>query len=124
MSSDDTVLFSKIYAGFISARGSAEALRRLCGSSADRLFSIGIGFRAPCIRAGGNTRVWICFCEGSAEALRRLSGGSADALFPMRSVFSEMCSPWTIAPVNYLHVHSTWCVHAHWCQIQGITYEG
>ena len=66
-----TVLLSKIYGGFVSARGSVEALRRLCG--------------------------------GSAEALRRLCGGSADALFPMRSVFLEMRSPWTIAPVNYLH---------------------
>ena len=31
-------LFSKIYGGFVSARGSAKALRRLCGGSADALF--------------------------------------------------------------------------------------
>ena len=79
----NTVLLSKIYGGFVSARGSAEALRRLCGGSAEVLRRL---------------------CEGSAEALRRLCGGSADALFPMRSVFLEMRSPWTIAPVNYLHV--------------------
>ena len=78
-----------------------EVLRRLCGASADRLFSIGIGFRAPCIPAGGNIRVRICFCEGSAEALRIVCFLSG---LVFGSVFLEMCSPWPIAPVNYLHV--------------------
>ena len=52
-------MLSKIYGGFVSARGSAEALRRLCGGSAEALRR---------------------FCGGSAEALRRLCGGSAKAL--------------------------------------------
>ena len=46
-----TVFVSKIYGGFVSARGSAEALQRLCGGSAEVLRRL---------------------CEGSAEALRML----------------------------------------------------
>ena len=51
-----TVLLSIIYGGFVSARGSAEALRRLCER----------------------------FCGGSAKALRRLCGcfvSNAECLF-------------------------------------------
>ena len=57
-----TVLLSKIYGGFVSARGSAEALRRLCGGSAEVQRSAG----------------------GSAKALWRLCGcfvSDAECLF-------------------------------------------
>ena len=45
------ILFRKIYDGFVSARGSAEAPRRLCGGSAEALRRL---------------------CGGSAKALRML----------------------------------------------------